>query len=166
MTEPEKQISTRSIKKEKDLLKDRFIEFQIEIAGLSKTVAEQEDAFERRQRELFVDIFDVLDAFENLKNAYGEKADTLDKTARRILKGARSIDLKLQRILKARKIVPIEFPDGKATIAHCRIVDTKPIPDAENERIISIEKRGYIDETRNLVLRKAEVVTVSNTEGN
>ncbi len=155
-------MRTRSIREQKQYLKDRMVDYQRQIARLSGAMKEQQDSFRRREKELLVDIFEVLDAFDNLEKAYGERAGTLDKTSARLLKSVNSIGRKLRRTLKGKSIVPIAFPEGKVRMEHCRIVDTRRVPDAENETIVSIEKTGYIDVEKDQVLRKADVVTVLN----
>jgi molecular chaperone GrpE (heat shock protein) len=140
-----------------------MVAFQVKIAELTKALADQEEAFRRREHEIYTGLFEVLDALDNLDKAYQEKADALDKTAKKLLKSQRAIAEKLKRTLKERHVVPIELPeDGKARVDLCRIVSIESVPGAENERIIRVEKTGYIDKEHNLVLRKADVVTVSN----
>ncbi|MBN1653768.1 MAG: nucleotide exchange factor GrpE [Deltaproteobacteria bacterium] len=155
-------MSSRSIINEKQYLKEKITEFQRNIAQLSRSLTKQQDDFSRREKELLVALFEVLDAFDNLEKAYAERAGALDKTAARLLKGMRTISGKLRRILQERNIIAIEFTNGKISMEHCRIIDTKRVANAENESIISIEKTGYIDIEKNIVLRKADVVTVLN----
>jgi molecular chaperone GrpE (heat shock protein) len=152
----------RSIRREKELLRHRLAAFQIKIAELSRSLAEQEESFRQREDGMLSELFEVLDAFDNLGKAYEEKADTLDKTSKKLLKSMRAIAAKIRRALKARHIEPIVFPDGKARMDLCKIIDTQSVPGKKSEHIIRIEKTGYIDTRRNLVLRKAEVVTVSS----
>ncbi len=45
---------------------------------------------------------------------------------------------------------------------HCKVIDTKAIPNMENETILSVVKNGYMNKEENVVLRKAEVITVLN----
>ena len=44
----------------------------------------------------------------------------------------------------------------------CKVIETMRVPEEKNEHILCIEKNGYMDTERNLVLRKAEVKTVLN----
>ena len=155
-------MSTRSIRAEKDFLRQRMTAFQLEIATLSKTLADQEDASSKRESEIYTSLFEVLDAFENLEKAYGDKERSLDKTSKKLLRSVKRIAGKTRRILDDRGVQVISFPDGKARMDLCKVVETVRSPDEEDEYIVSIEKNGYMDTERNLVLRKAEVKTVLN----
>ena len=46
---------------------------------------------------------------------------------------------------------------------YCKVAVTEKAPRLDNKTIISIEKNGYIDNQQNLVLRKAEVITLIMT---
>jgi len=150
------------MREEKEFLKKRFIEFQLKIAELNRTIREQEDFFQTREKELYLDLFEVLDAFENLDETIQSKESELDKTSRRMAKNIRSIHRKLLRVLKTNHIIQMEFPDKKALMEYCKVVDTVEDSDAENETIHIVVKNGYIDKDKNRVLRKAEVITILN----
>jgi molecular chaperone GrpE (heat shock protein) len=45
---------------------------------------------------------------------------------------------------------------------YCKIVDTRPEPEMDNETIVSVVKNGYINQKDGIVVRKAEVITVLN----
>jgi molecular chaperone GrpE (heat shock protein) len=155
-------MSTRSIRAEKDFLRQRVTAFQVEIAALSKALADQKDAFSKRENEIYTSLFEVLDAFENLEKAYGDEERPLDKTSKKMLKSVQVIAGKIRRTLKDRGVRVISFPDGKARMDLCKVIETMRVPDEKNEHILCIEKNGYMDTERNLVLRKAEVKTVLN----
>jgi molecular chaperone GrpE (heat shock protein) len=150
------------MREEKEFLKKRFIGFQLKIAELNRTIREQEDFFQTREKELYLDLFEVLDAFENLDETIQSKESELDKTSLRMAKNIRSIHRKLLRVLKTNHIIQMEFPDKKALMEYCKVVDTMEDPDAENEKIHIVVKNGYIDKDKNRVLRKAEVITILN----
>jgi len=150
------------MKKEKAFLREKFTAFQLKIAELTHALHEQEDAFQARQRALYLNLFEVLDAFENLDETIQAKEDKLDKTAQRLAKNVRAIHQKLIRLLKVNHITQIEFPDNKARMDYCKVVDTQEAKDMENETILSVVKNGYIDKQQDNVLRKAEVITVLN----
>jgi molecular chaperone GrpE (heat shock protein) len=88
----------------------------------------------------------------------------LDKTSLSLLNNMRAVQRKLLRLLSVRNIVPLDFPDRRATAEQCRIVETKQMPEKEDEEILAVLKKGYLDREENLVLRKAEVVTVRNAD--
>ena len=145
-----------------ELLRDKLVTFQREIAELKLAAGEQEAGFHKWEQELLSEIFQVLDAFDNLEKNLQDLPDPLEKTGIRFMKNTQAIKRKLLRLLSSRQIEPLEPVDKKAQIDQCRIVDTKQDSSLENEAILSVEKKGYIDQGRNLVLRKAEVVTVWN----
>lgn len=150
------------MKQEKEILRDKFIEFQVKIAELTFSLRKQEDAFLERERELYLHIFEVLDAFESLEETIRAKEESMDKTSRQLAKNIRAIHRKIMRMLKARHIVVMELPDHKARMDYCKVVEARESPDRENETILEIVKNGYVDEQKGTVLRKAEVITVLN----
>jgi molecular chaperone GrpE (heat shock protein) len=77
-------------------------------------------------------------------------------------KNIRSVHKKLKRLLQARDLVEIEFPENMARIDACKVVDTRIVPGAKNETILSVVKKGYVDKKNGKILRKAEVITVLN----
>ncbi len=147
------------MKKEKEFLKEKLIEFQLKIAELSHSLQTQEHEFQDKEKNLYLQLFEVLDAFENFNENTSEKEEKFDKTTRSLVKTVRSIQKKLIRILKENHIIPIEFSDNKAKIEYCKVADTRNVEGMENETIISVVKKGYIDTEKNTVLRKAEVIT-------
>ncbi|QTA89230.1 nucleotide exchange factor GrpE [Desulfonema magnum] len=150
------------MKKEKAFLREKFVEFQLKVADLSHRLSTQEETFQAREKELYLSLFEILDAFENLDENLSAKEADFDKSGRMLAKNIRSIHKKLLRVLRGRRIVKIEFPDNKARMDHCKVIDTKAIHSMENETILSIVKNGYMNKEENAVLRKAEVVTVLN----
>ena len=147
---------------EKYFLRNKFIEFQLKIADMNHALSEQRDAFDDKEQKLFLSLLEILDAFESIEETVEVKKDQFDKTAFMLSKNIRSIHKKLNRLIKSSHIVQIEFPDNKARMDHCKIIDTHPQPEMENETILSVVKNGYINQQDGSVLRKAEVITVSN----
>ena len=150
------------MKQKKDFLREKFVEFQLRIAELTRAVHEQADTFQTRESDLYLNLFEVLDAFENLNETIQAKEDGFDKTTRGLAKTIRSIHRKLTRLLKSNHILQIEFPEKKDRMEYCKIVDTRKAANMENETILSVVKHGYIDKQQGRVLRKAEVITVLN----
>ena len=143
-------------------LREKLIGFQREIAELKRINKEREEAADQREQNLFLGLFEVLDAFDNLDKNIRGKEERLDKTGQRFVRGSRAVQRKLLRLLRSCHVEPLQFPDNKARIEQCRIIATQNDPARENEEIISVEKRGYRDTERKRVLRKAEVITVCN----
>ena len=139
-----------------------MIDFQLNIAELNRSLHEQKYAFETKEKKLYIELFEFLDAFDNLEKTIRAKEETLDKTAMRLVKSVRTINRKLLRLLKADHIAPIDLSDNTARMDLCKIIGTEINPELENEHILQIEKTGYMNTQQNFVLRKAEVITVSN----
>jgi molecular chaperone GrpE (heat shock protein) len=150
------------MRREKVFLRGKFIEFQLKIAELNRTLAEREESYGAREKDLYRNLLEILDAFENLDETIQAKEDRLDKTARRMAKTVRAIQRKLVRLLKANHIVQIEFQDKRARMDYCKVVETQEAADMENETILAVVRNGYIDQRQGTVLRKAEVITVLN----
>ncbi|RLB92453.1 MAG: nucleotide exchange factor GrpE [Deltaproteobacteria bacterium] len=147
---------------EKELLRQKIIEFQQIIADLKLTLAQKEELSCKNTKNSFLSLLDIMDAFETLENNIEAKKDSLDKTAKMLGRNIISIHRKLVRHFQAASIVPITFPRNKATMELCKIIETREDPDLENEIILEIVKKGYINTQDNSVLRKAEVITVLN----
>lgn len=157
---PDKRFS--SIKGKKEFLKEKFVEFQRIIAEQKHELAQQQEQFMQREQSYYMGLFEILDAFENIDTILESRKDELDKSARMLGRNIRSIHKKTSRLVRSAEIVPIEFPDNRAIMHLCKVVETRPDPDLENETILSIVKNGYIKRVDGTVLRKAEVVTVLN----
>ena len=163
------------MRQEKAFLRQKFIEFQLKIAELDRACKKQEEVSVAKDREYFLNLFEVLDALESIEESIrakekmemGENATTveagLNKTARLLAKNLRSIHKKLVRMLTANHITAIEFPGNKARMDLCIVVDTRADPDLKNEAILSVVKKGYRHEKLGVVIRKAEVITVLNS---
>lgn len=152
----------RAMREKKEVLKEYFITYQKKIAELQHEVTQQEERHRNLQVAVYQDVFEVLDGFEQLEKTFVAKQDTMDKTALYLAKNIRSIQKKMLRMLKKNKIQPIAFSKGKAEMKYCKVVETQALPDQEEETILSVLKTGYIDVSNDLVLRKAEVITVRN----
>jgi molecular chaperone GrpE (heat shock protein) len=77
-----------------------------------------------------------------------------------MLKSFQAINRKLLRILEESGVERLAFPDGKAEIGLCKIVDTEVMEGAEDGTIVSVIRSGYRRGER--ILRPAEVITVAN----
>ena len=142
----------------KERLKNMLIGFQTEIVELGQTLQAERKSSEEQQERLFLELFAVLDACENIFNNMAEKEETLDKSSRRMLKSFRAVYRKLLRLLEEQDVEKIEFPDGKSVIGLCRVLETRPVAEREEGEIITVVRSGYRSKKR--VLRPAEVITV------
>ena len=141
----------------KERIRDKLIELQKAKIGLLAEL----DACERRAREneneLFLELMGVLDAFENLLNNLDP--DAMDKSTKRALKSVGAIHRKLSRLLEARGVERLEFPDARARLGLCKVVETRAAEEAEEGTILAVVRNGYRRGER--VLRPAEVITAS-----
>ena len=146
----------------KEFLKDKFIEFQRAIAELNHARTEDRNRFQEKEKALCLGLLEILDAFENIEETIQAKKDEFDKTTRMLSKNIRSIHKKLIRLMKSGDVVKMEFPENKARMDYCKIVDTRKEPEMENEAIVAVIKNGYVNKQDGAVVRKAEVITVLN----
>ncbi|MBN2374421.1 nucleotide exchange factor GrpE [bacterium] len=113
------------------------------------------------EKELYLEIFEILDTFENILEGMEEKRSETNGSFDTAIKNLRAIHKKILRLLSRRGIEQIEFPGNKALFGMCKIVETKAVPNMENESIISISRKGYRKKD-GAVIRPAEVITVLN----
>ena len=150
------------MKKEKEFLKKKFVEFQLKIDELTRALKKQDQALKDREKEMDQHLFELVDSFENLNENIREKQQHLDKTTRMLVRSMGSIQRKIIRFLETNHKFQMEFPDNKARIDYCEVVETREMTALENETILCVVKNGYIDGKENTVLRKAQVITVLN----
>ncbi len=146
----------------KNFLREKFVVFQVKIADLTHRLAERENFLEEKEKALYLSLLDILDAFENVDEMIEAKKDKFDKPAFMLSRNIRSIHKKFMHLMKAGHIVPMEFPDNKARMTFCKIIDTRIEPEMENETILAVVKKGYVRKQDGAILRKAEVITVLN----
>lgn len=147
---------------EKEQLKEKLIGFQKCIADLKQELSKQEQLFSNRETQFFSGFFEVMDALETLEANLESRKGTLDKPTRMLKKNIHSIYKKMVRTFQSNGITQIRFQDGKADMACCKILDTRPDPGQPEETLIEIVKNGYLNSNDGKVLRKAEVITVRN----
>ncbi|MEW5801343.1 MAG: nucleotide exchange factor GrpE [bacterium] len=145
----------------REFIRHKLIHFQKQIADLSFTLTSLQNEHSRGEKELYLELFEILDSFENVFQSIEEKEAQWDRPAQMALKSFRSIYRKIQRVLLQRGIEQIEFPDNKAVFGLCKIVETKASPGQENEKILSVLRKGYKRKDGE-VIRPAEVITVLN----
>lgn len=63
---------------EKELLRQKIIEFQQTIAELKLTLAQKEELFDKNTKDSFLGLLDIMDAFETLENNLETKKDSLE----------------------------------------------------------------------------------------
>lgn len=146
----------------KERLRAKLIDFQKKILTLSRDLSARDELSRQQDDGLFLELASVLDSFENVFSSLQDKEEFFDKSAKRAMKSFRGIHRKLLRIMDENGVERLEFPDGKAEIGLCKVVDTEPMVGAQEGAIISVVRSGYRRGGR--VLRPAEVITVANCD--
>lgn len=144
----------------KERLRGKLIEFQKKVITLSRELEARDELSRAQVDGLFLELASVLDSFENVFNNLQAREESFDKPAKRAMKSFRGIYRKLLRVMNERGVERLEFPNDKAEIGLCKIVDTAQRVGAEEGAIISIVRNGYRCKGR--ILRPAEVITVVN----
>ncbi len=152
------------MKEGKEFLRRKLIEFQVRIADLDHTLGRERDSFHEKEKAFRLGLLDILDAFETIEETIEAKKDRYDKSARMLSKNIRAVHRKLTRLMKSDGVIKMDFPGNRASMDRCKVLDVREAPEMENETILTIVKNGYINKKDGSVLRKAEVITVSNNE--
>lgn len=141
----------------KDRIRGKLIELQKTVIGLTAKLQACERDAREKENDLFLELAGVLDAFENLfKNL---DPDTLDKSAKRAFKSVSAIQRKLTRLLEARGLEKLGFPDARAEVGLCKVVETRATEEAAEGTILAVVRNGY--RRGEQILRPAEVITAS-----
>lgn len=143
----------------KERLRDKLIELQREAIGLSAELEAHKRETQDRENDLFLELVGVLDAFENLFNNLS--LDALDKSTKRAFKSVGAIQRKLTRLLAARGIERLDFPDGRAQVGRCKVIETQATDEVEEGTILAVVRNGYCRGEQ--ILRPAEVITASSS---
>ena len=141
----------------KEKIQNYFTIFQKEIVELKRKLAEEKQESFKKEQEILFDVFETIDAFDNLLENLKNKENP-DISLKRTIKNIESIRRKILRILEKRGILKIEFPENKAVFGLCKIIDTQNIPELAEEAIIKVVKNGFRKEDE--IIRPAEVITV------
>lgn len=146
--------------RDKALLRWKLVAFQRRIHALAREFKEREESFRQGERETlleFLGLVDIIETLEeNLAGRGGPEAAALRERA------VGHLRRRLLRMLEARGVAPLNFPDNKARMDSCKVVETRPAEGLADETILAVVRKGYADTRRRAVLRKAEVVTVRN----
>lgn len=140
-------------------LREKLIVFQKQLMTLSGEVRSGKQQCQDEAEALFLDLCDVLDAFENVFARLEEQESSLDASMQRTLKSFQAIHRKVLRILEERGVTPIELLDSKASMELCQVVETREDPDQEEGTVLATIRNGYRQGPK--VLRPVEVVTVA-----
>lgn len=147
----------------KEFVRQKLIDFQKTIADLSFTVLSLQNDRGKWEKGLFLEILEIVDAFENIFRNLEESEQGQDPSTQRLIKNFQSIYKKIGRLLEHQGVELIEFTDHKAVFGLCKVVDTRAEPTKPNETILAIVRQGYRKKSGE-ILRPAEVITVLNRE--
>lgn len=154
-------MSAQPPAREKERLRDKLIALQRAMLGLRAELETHKRQTRDQENDLFLDLIGVLDAFENLFNNLppADERESLDKSTKRAFKSVGAIHRKLGRLLQARGIEPLDFPDGRAQVGRCKVIETQATDEAEDGTILAVVRNGY--RRGEQILRPAEVITAS-----
>ncbi len=143
----------------KERLRDKLIEIQRGAIELSARLEAHKRETLDKENDLFLELVGVLDAFENVLNNLN--LDSLDKSNKRAFKSVGAIERKLRRLLEARGIERLEFPDGRAQPGRCKVIETQTTDEMQEGAILAVVRNGYRRSEH--ILRPAEVITASRS---
>ena len=151
----------------KQLLKNKLIEFQLEIVALRQQLNDKDNLLQKNKRHSSLTLIELIDSFENIFVTLDNKLSSenineeqVNKTNTRGIKSCRAVLRKIKRNLEDDGINIIELADNIAQPGLCKIVETQRDTHHENGFIIEIVKDGY--QRGENVIRPSEVITVSN----
>lgn len=144
----------------KEQLREKLIAFQRAAINLSAELEAHKRETLDKENDLFLELVGVLDAFENLFNNLNQ--ESLDKSTKRAFKSVGAIQRKLRRLLEAQGIEQLEFPDGRAEVGRCKVIETQATDAAEEGSILAVVRAGY--RRGEQILRPAEVITASRSQ--
>jgi len=144
----------------KQILKNKLIEFQKKILSLKQEAQGKEKACAETEMQNNLDLIALIDSFENIFNHIDNKQDDLNKSSRKAIRSCRAVYRKTQRILEDKDIIVIQFADNRAQPGLCKIIETQSDPEKEGGTIIEIIKNGY--QKGEQIIRPAEVITIAN----
>lgn len=148
----------------KEQLRHKLIALQRATIGLSTELDAHKRETRDQENDLFLELIGVLDAFENLFNNLDaiKEQSTLDKSTKRAFKSVGAIHRKLRRLLEARGIEQLDFPDGRAQLGRCKVIETQASDEVEEGTILAVVRNGY--RRGEHILRPAEVITASGSQ--
>ena len=110
-------------------------------------------------QDFFINIIEIIDAFENKISNLSEKYSN-DEDKLKLINSFEIIRKKIHNILSRYGVTQIEFPNNKLIIGFSKAVGTEPNSSKENDTILSIVKNGYNRGSK--IIREAELIVVKN----
>ena len=114
------------------------------------------------KRKHLLRLLDFKDSVERVLDYNQKKSNPKDQQHVAMLRNFKSVFGMLEDILEEEGLRKIEFPSGKASVAHCKVVGTEEQISVDDATIVQTIEEGYY--WRNELLRKASVIIVKNKE--
>jgi molecular chaperone GrpE len=131
-----------------------------EADSLRTTLAREAEKGLKEQKQLLLDMLEVLDGFERVFANIEPREQTAERQARAWVGNFRSVKKVLDGHLKKYTVSRIEAPDGKAIPGFHTIIETESQLDMEDGTILEETQKGYLWQGK--VLRAAHVKAVKN----
>ena len=147
----------------KDIFKE-FIQYHTSNLVTIKETTNRLEALEAEKYDQFIDlirsIIQLVDTFENAEQLISEKGWDQSEESKKVINRYRNVYNQLIRLLSAKGVTKLEFPENRLIIGFCRVVETEPDSTKANDTIISIVRNGYIRGSE--LIRPADVIIVKN----
>jgi molecular chaperone GrpE len=144
-------------------LEKSLIQFQTTLLLQKEELASQKKLHGTEETTLFLEIIEVLDAFELIfdrfeKTRLESNQEHLNtKSFINTINHFKAIYRKLSRVLSSRDLQKIEFMNEQATPGLCKVIETQVHPELPSGHIVQILKHGYQKNSK--IIRPAEVIT-------
>jgi molecular chaperone GrpE len=153
-------LSQRSTGSGLQAIQNDIIVLMQEIDRLRLDHARTAEKAKNDQKQLLLDILDVMDSFERVFANIEPREQAAEHQARVWVGNFRSVQRVLKNHLKRYGVVSIEVPEGKATPGFHAIMETREQLDLEDGTILEELQKGYLWQGE--LLRKAHVIVVKN----
>jgi len=131
-----------------------------EVDALKADAARAGEKANRDQKQLLLDMLDVLDSFERVFANIEPREQAAERQARTWAGNFRTVKKVLENHLRKHGVVRIEAPEGKAIPGFHTILETEQQLDLEDGTILEELQKGYLWQGK--VLRAAHVKAVKN----
>jgi molecular chaperone GrpE len=128
--------------------------------SLKTQLVRQEEKASKEQKQLLLDMLDVLDGFERVFGNIEPREAAAERQARTWAGNFRSVRKVLEGHLRKHNVVRIEAPEGKAVPGFHTIVETESQLDLDDGTILEELRKGYL--WQGSLLRAAQVKAVKN----
>lgn len=148
-------------RQQRDRLQQELSTLLKQRVSLQQALREQQEQTAAASEALFLELLEVVDALECLRNAFAEHPEPNPQLWRRLPKSLGSIEQKLLGILAQRQVTPLDFQATQPDFNCCRVVDREIRTDLEPQTITQIVRQGFTCGDK--LLRPVEVITSTET---